>query len=239
MAGETFNLGSPKQLGDILFGRMGLEGGKKTKTGAWATGANVLDELALKGVPLAQKVLDWRQVVETQIDLYRRPARPISTRAPGACTPPTIRPSVLTGRLSSNEPNLQNIPVRTEDGRKIRRAFVAAPGKKLISADYSQIELRILAHIADIGALKQAFADGLDIHAMTASEMFNVPLEEMTVRCPPARQGDQFRHHLRHFGLRARQPARPFRARRRAITSPPISSVSPASRTTWMPRRNW
>ncbi|WP_421725478.1 DNA polymerase I [Bauldia sp.] len=178
LAGEPFNIGSPKQLGDILFGKFGLPGGKKTKTGAWSTGADVLDELAASGVDLAARILDWRQLSKlksTYTDLL-----------PGFIHPETGRihtqyalASTSTGRLSSYEPNLQNIPIRTEAGRRIRTAFVAPAGRKLISADYSQIELRILAHIADIPELKQAFAEGLDIHAMTASEMFGVPVEGM------------------------------------------------------------
>ncbi len=178
LAGERFNLGSPKQLGDILFGRMGLEGGTKTKTGAWATGASVLDDLAAQGVPLAQTILDWRGVTKLK-STY-------TDALPGYMNPRTGRvhtcynqASVATGRLSSTDPNLQNIPIRTEDGRKIRTAFIAAPGNLLISADYSQIELRILAHIADIQALRDAFEEGLDIHAMTASEMFGVPIAGM------------------------------------------------------------
>ena len=178
LAGETFNIGSPKQLGDILFGKFGLPGGKKTKTGAWSTGADVLDELAAQGNDLAARILDWRQLSKlksTYTDLL-----------PGFIHPDTGRihtsyalASTTTGRLSSSEPNLQNIPIRTDEGRRIRTAFIADRGMKLISADYSQIELRILAHIADIPQLKQAFADGLDIHAMTASEMFGVPVEGM------------------------------------------------------------
>ncbi|MBD8066066.1 DNA polymerase I [Devosia sp. PTR5] len=178
LAGEKFNLGSPKQLGEILFGKMGLEGGTKTKTGAWATGADVLEDLAAKGVPLARTIVDWRQLTKL-MGTY-------TDALPGYIHPETGRvhtsysqASVLTGRLSSNDPNLQNIPVRTEDGRKIRSAFVAPQGKVLVSADYSQIELRVLAHIADIQALKDAFEEGLDIHAMTASEMFGVPVEGM------------------------------------------------------------
>ena len=178
LAGSSFNLGSPKQLGEILFDRMKLEGGTKTKTGAWATGADVLEDLAAKGVPLARTVVDWRQLTKL-MGTY-------TDALPGYINPRTGRvhtsysqSSVLTGRLSSNDPNLQNIPVRTEDGRKIRTAFVAPPGKKLISADYSQIELRVLAHIANIQALKDAFEEGLDIHALTASEMFGVPVEGM------------------------------------------------------------
>ncbi len=178
LAGEKFNLGSPKQLGDILFGKMGLEGGTKTKTGAWATGASVLDDLAAQEVPLAQTILDWRGV--TKLRSTYTDALPTYINARTNRVPPSYnQASVATGRLSSNEPNLQNIPIRTEDGRKIRTAFVAAPGNLLISADYSQIELRVLAHIADIDALKDAFEEGLDIHAMTASEMFNVPIEGM------------------------------------------------------------
>ncbi|HQZ12287.1 MAG TPA: DNA polymerase I [Devosia sp.] len=177
-AGQPFNLGSPKQLGDILFGKLGLPGGAKTKTGQWSTGADVLEELGAQGVPLAKAVLEWRQLTKL-MGTY-------TDALPGYINPRTGRvhtsyhqAAVLTGRLSSNDPNLQNIPVRTEDGRKIRTAFVAAPGMTLISADYSQIELRVLAHIADIQALKDAFEEGLDIHAMTASEMFGVPVEGM------------------------------------------------------------
>ncbi|HEV7277425.1 MAG TPA: DNA polymerase I [Devosiaceae bacterium] len=178
LAGSNFNLGSPKQLGEILFDRMGLEGGTKTKTGAWATGADVLEDLAAKGVPLARCIVDWRQLTKlkgTYTDALPEYINPRTGRVHTSYS----QSSVLTGRLSSNDPNLQNIPIRTEDGRKIRQAFVAGPGKVLVSADYSQIELRILAHIAGIQALKDAFAEGLDIHAMTASEMFNVPIAGM------------------------------------------------------------
>jgi len=178
LVGQPFNLASPKQLGDILFGQMGLPGGKKTATGAWSTSASVLEDLAEEGHELPARILDWRQLAKLK-----------STYAdalPGFVDPRTRRvhtsyalAATTTGRLSSSDPNLQNIPVRNEEGRRIRRAFVAAPGRKLISADYSQIELRLLAHVADIAALKQAFADGLDIHAMTASEMFGVPVKDM------------------------------------------------------------
>ena len=208
LAGEPLNPGSPKQLGDILFGKMGLPGGTKTKTGQWSTGARVLDELAEQGHELPQKILDWRQVSKLQVDLHRRAAGLRQSRRPTACTPATRWPRPPTGRLSSSEPNLQNIPIRTEEGRKIRRAFIADAGHKLVSADYSQIELRLLAEIADMPALRKAFRDGLDIHAMTASEMFGVPVEGHAGRGAPPRQGDQFRHHLRHLGVRARQPAR-------------------------------
>jgi len=178
LAGSSFNLGSPKQLGEILFDRMGLEGGTKTKTGAWSTGADVLEDLAAKGVPLARTIVDWRQLTKLK-GTYTDALPGYINQRTGRVHTTYSQHSVLTGRLSSNDPNLQNIPVRTEDGRKIRSAFVAAPGKVLISADYSQIELRVLAHIADIQALKDAFEEGLDIHAMTASEMFGVPVEGM------------------------------------------------------------
>ncbi|KAA9366842.1 DNA polymerase I [Ochrobactrum quorumnocens] len=178
LAGEKFNIGSPKQLGDILFGKMGLPGASKTKTGQWSTSAQVLEDLAAEGLPLPRKIVDWRQLTKLK-STY-------TDALPGFIHPQTKRvhtsyamASTSTGRLSSSEPNLQNIPVRTAEGRKIRTAFIAEPGNKLISADYSQIELRVLAHVADIPQLKQAFADGIDIHAMTASEMFGVPVEGM------------------------------------------------------------
>ena len=178
IVGAPFNPGSPKQLGDILFGQMGLPGGKKTATGAWSTTASVLEDLAAEGHQLPARVLEWRQIAKLK-STY-------TDALPGFVNPRTGRvhtayalAATTTGRLSSSEPNLQNIPIRTEEGRKIRRAFVAPQGRKLISADYSQIELRLLAHLADIPALKQAFADELDIHAMTASEMFGVPIQGM------------------------------------------------------------
>ncbi|MGQ2970049.1 MAG: DNA polymerase I [Allorhizobium sp.] len=178
LAGERFNIGSPKQLGDILFGRMGLPGGSKTKTGQWSTSAQVLEDLAAEGAPLPRKIVDWRQLTKLK-STY-------TDALPGYIHPQTKRvhtgyslASTTTGRLSSSEPNLQNIPVRTAEGRKIRTAFISTPGHKLLSADYSQIELRVLAHVADIPQLRQAFADGIDIHAMTASEMFGVPVEGM------------------------------------------------------------
>ncbi|MFN5569090.1 MAG: DNA polymerase I [Bradyrhizobium sp.] len=178
LAGEPINVGSPKQIGDILFGKMGLPGGTKTKTGAWSTSASILDDLAEQGNDFARKILEWRQVSKlksTYTDALPTYVNPQSQRVHTTYA----LAATTTGRLSSNEPNLQNIPVRTEDGRKIRRAFIATPGHKLVSADYSQIELRLLAEIADIPVLKQAFKDGLDIHAMTASEMFGVPIKDM------------------------------------------------------------
>jgi DNA polymerase-1 len=178
LAGQNFNLGSPKQLGEILFDKMQLPGGTRTKTGAWSTGADVLEALAEQGIPLARCIVDWRQLTKL-IGTYTDALPAYINQRTGRVHTTYSQHSVLTGRLSSNEPNLQNIPVRTEDGRKIRTAFVAPPGRILISADYSQIELRVLAHIADIQALKDAFEEGLDIHAMTASEMFGVPVEGM------------------------------------------------------------
>ena len=178
LAGEPVNVGSPKQIGDILFCKLGLPGGTKTKTGQWATGARMLEDLAEQGHKLPQKILDWRQVSKLK-STY-------TDALPGFVNPTTRRvhtnyalASTTTGRLSSSDPNLQNIPIRTEDGRKIRRAFIASPGMKLVSADYSQIELRLLAEIAGIEQLRNAFRDGLDIHAMTASEMFGVPVKNM------------------------------------------------------------
>ncbi|HVY86321.1 MAG TPA: DNA polymerase I [Caulobacterales bacterium] len=176
-AGKEFNIGSPKQLGDILFGEMGLAGGSKTKTGAWSTDATVLEELAAQH-PLPRTVLDWRQLSKlrsTYTEALREAINPDTKRVH---TTYALAAS-LTGRLASNDPNLQNIPIRTEEGRRIREAFVSTPGNLLVSADYSQIELRLLAHVADIPQLKQAFADGTDIHARTASEMFGVPVEGM------------------------------------------------------------
>lgn len=178
LAGERFNIGSPKQLGDILFGRMGLPGGSKTKTGQWSTSAQVLEDLAAEGAPLPRKIVDWRQLTKlksTYTDALPSFVHPQTKRVHTCYS----LASTTTGRLSSSEPNLQNIPVRTAEGRKIRTAFVATPGHKLLSADYSQIELRVLAHVAEIPQLRQAFADGIDIHAMTASEMFGVPVEGM------------------------------------------------------------
>jgi len=179
MAGEEFNVASPKQLGEILFERMSLPGGKKGKTGAYGTGADVLEELAAQGHDLPARVLDWRQLAKlksTYTDALVETINPDTGRVHTSYSQ-TI---ASTGRLSSNDPNLQNIPIRTEEGRKIRTAFVAAKGKKLISADYSQIELRLVAHVADIAAMKQAFKDGADIHAATAAQMFGVPMEKMT-----------------------------------------------------------
>jgi DNA polymerase-1 len=184
LAGEPFNVGSTKQLADVLFGKLGYPGGRKTGKGAWSTGANVLEDLAnsesltedQRQLPL--KLLEWRQLSKLK-STY-------TDTLPGFINPATGRVhtsyalgATSTGRLASTDPNLQNIPIRNAAGRQIRTAFIAEPGHKLISADYSQIELRVLAHVADIAALKQAFADDLDIHAMTASEMFGAPIMDM------------------------------------------------------------
>ena len=177
-AGREFNIGSPKQLGEILFDEMGLEGGKKTKTGAWQTDADVLEGLAAEGHGLPRTIVDWRTLSKlrsTYTEALQAAINPDTGRVHTSYSMAVAQ----TGRLSSTDPNLQNIPVRTEEGRKIREAFVAEKGNVLVSADYSQIELRILAHIADIDALKDAFKEGYDIHAMTASEMFGVPIEGM------------------------------------------------------------
>ncbi|MFW2589031.1 DNA polymerase I [Sagittula sp. SSi028] len=178
LAGETFNVGSPAQLGEILFEKMSLPGGKKGKTGKYSTPADVLEDLATEH-DLPGRVLDWRQLSKlksTYTDALQEHINPDTGRVH---TSYSIA-GANTGRLASNDPNLQNIPVRSEEGRRIREAFVAPEGKVLVSLDYSQIELRILAHMAGIETLKQAFRDGQDIHAMTASEMFNVPMDEMT-----------------------------------------------------------
>ncbi|MEZ5945696.1 MAG: DNA polymerase I [Hyphomonas sp.] len=177
-AGEEFNIGSPKQLGEILFDKMGLEGGKKTKTGAWQTDADVLEGLAADGHALPRTIVDWRTLSKLR-STYTEALQAAINKQTGRVHTSFSMAVAQTGRLSSTDPNLQNIPVRTEEGRKIREAFIAEEGNILVSADYSQIELRVLAHMADIPALKKAFQDGLDIHAMTASEMFGVPIEGM------------------------------------------------------------
>jgi DNA polymerase-1 len=184
LVGHKFNLGSPKQLGELLFDRLKLPGGKKTKTGQWETRAGLLDDLATnEELPddarkLINTMLEWRQLAKlksTYTDALPGYVHPDSGRIHTSYA----LAATTTGRLASSEPNLQNIPVRTKEGREIRTAFIAETGHKLISADYSQIELRVLAHIADIPQLRKAFADGLDIHAMTASEMFGVPVKDM------------------------------------------------------------
>ena len=177
-AGREFKLGSPKQLGEILFDEMDLPGGKKTKTGAWQTGAEVLETLAAEGHALPRTIVDWRTVSKLR-STYTEALQAAINPETGRVHTSFAMAAAQTGRLSSSDPNLQNIPIRTEEGRKIREAFIAEEGNVLVAADYSQIELRLLAHIADIGALKNAFQNGDDIHALTASEMFDVPMEGM------------------------------------------------------------
>ncbi|KAJ54662.1 DNA polymerase [Actibacterium mucosum KCTC 23349] len=178
LAGETFNVGSPAQVGEILFEKMALPGGKKGKTGKYSTPADVLEDLATEH-DMPARILDWRQLSKlksTYTDALQEHIHPETGRVHTSY----VQTGANTGRLASTDPNLQNIPVRTEDGRRIREAFVAEPGNVIVSLDYSQIELRILAHVAGIDSLKQAFREGQDIHASTASEMFDVPLDEMT-----------------------------------------------------------
>ena len=179
LAGESFNIGSPKQLGEILFDKMGLRGGKKSKTGAWSTSADVLDDLVAEGVEIAEKILEWRQISKlksTYADALVESIHPDSGRVHTSFS----MVGASTGRLSSSDPNLQNIPIRTPEGRQIRTAFVPEPGSVLISADYSQIELRLVAHVAGEDSMIRAFQEGMDIHAQTASEVFGVPLDAMT-----------------------------------------------------------
>jgi DNA polymerase-1 len=177
LAGVAFNVGSPKQLGEILFEKLKLPGGRKGKTGAYGTDAAILEELATQH-PLPARLLDWRQLAKLKSTYTDALIEEINPKTGRVHTSFALA-ATSTGRFSSTDPNLQNIPVRTEEGRKIRRAFVAEPGHLLLSADYSQIELRLAAHVAGVEALKQAFRDGIDIHAMTASEVFGVPVEGM------------------------------------------------------------
>ncbi|MBO6548920.1 MAG: DNA polymerase I [Rhizobiales bacterium] len=181
---ETFNIASPKQLGEVLFEKLNYKGGKKTKTGAWATGAGVLEGLAVdEGLSeeerlLPQTILDWRQLSKLK-STYSDALPKFINEETGRVHTSYSLAATSTGRLASTDPNIQNIPIRTAEGREIRKAFVAASGNVLLSADYSQIELRILAHMADIPQLIEAFHEGQDIHALTASEMFGVPLKDM------------------------------------------------------------
>jgi DNA polymerase-1 len=178
LAGHSFNVGSPKQLGEVLFDEMKLSGGKRMKTGAWGTDSSVLQGLADQGSVLAERILEWRQLQKlksTYTDALAEQINPVTGRVHTSFA----MAIAATGRLSSTDPNLQNIPIRTEEGARIRHAFIAEPGNVLVSADYSQIELRLLAHVADIPALKESFARGEDIHARTASEVFGVPMEGM------------------------------------------------------------
>ncbi|HZY55973.1 MAG TPA: DNA polymerase I [Reyranella sp.] len=178
IAGREFNVGSPKQLGEILFDEQKLPGGRRSKTGAWSTDASILEELATQGHPLPVKILEHRQIAKLKGTYTDALVRELDAKT-GRIHTSYMMTGAATGRLASTEPNLQNIPVRTEEGRKIREAFIAEKGHKLLSADYSQIELRLLAHVADIASLKEAFERGDDIHAITASEMFGVPVKGM------------------------------------------------------------
>ncbi len=178
LAGKIFNVGSPKQLGEVLFDDIKMEGGQKGKAGSYATGADVLESLAAQGHELPEKVLEWRHLDKLRSTYAEALIHQINPQTNRVHTSYAMA-SAATGRLSSTDPNLQNIPIRTEEGRKIRRAFVAEPGCSLLSLDYSQIELRLLAHIADISVLKKAFWEGQDIHALTASQVFDIPLEKM------------------------------------------------------------
>lgn len=178
LAGEDFNIASPKQLGEILFDKMGLEGGKKAKTGAFSTSADVLEDLAASGVEIAAKVLEWRHLAKLK-STYADALVESILATTGRVHTSFSMVGASTGRLSSSDPNVQNIPIRTAEGRQIRTAFVAAAGHKLISADYSQIELRLVAHVAQETTMIEAFRAGIDIHARTASEVFGVPLDQM------------------------------------------------------------
>ena len=175
--GNDFNIGSTKQLGDVLFEKLGLPGGKKGKTGAYGTDASILEELAPLH-PVPAQVLEWRQLTKLKSTYADALGEEIDAESGRVHTSYALAVAA-TGRFSSNNPNLQNIPIRTEEGRRIRRAFIAEPGHVLLSADYSQIELRLAAHVADVPELKQAFHNGVDIHALTASQVFGVPLATM------------------------------------------------------------
>ena len=178
LAGETFNIASPKQLGEILFEKLGYEGGKKSKTGAFSTGADILEDMAENGFEIARKVLDYRQLAKLKSTYTDALMASVNNRT-GRVHTSFSMVGASTGRLSSSDPNLQNIPIRTQEGRQIRGAFIARPGCKLISADYSQIELRLVAHVAQEKTMLEAFRNGVDIHAQTASEVFGVPLDQM------------------------------------------------------------
>jgi DNA polymerase-1 len=179
IAGHPFNVASPKQLGQVLFEEMGIPGGKKTKTGDWSTAADILDDLGGKNYAIIDKILEYRQLAKLK-STYTDALQTQIDQATGRVHTSYQMAGTSTGRLSSTDPNLQNIPIRTEEGRKIRTAFVAEPGWTLLSVDYSQVELRLAAEMANVAALKQAFRDKVDIHALTASQVFDVPLDRMT-----------------------------------------------------------
>ena len=179
LAGHPFNVGSPKQLGVVLFDEMGLPGGSKTKTGDWSTAVDVLESLAAQGHDFVEKILDWRHLSKLKSTYTEALQQAINPKT-GRVNTSYSMAATSTGRLSSSDPNLQNIPIRTEEGRMIRQAFIAEPGHLLLSADYSQIELRLAAEMAGVETLKTAFRNGDDIHSITASQVFGVPLSEMT-----------------------------------------------------------
>ncbi|MEA2774130.1 MAG: polymerase [Acetobacteraceae bacterium] len=178
LAGHPFNVGSPKQLGEVLFDEQKLPGGKRMKTGAWGTDSSVLQTLADQGMELPTRILEWRQLQKLKSTYADSLVTDINPET-GRVHTSFAMAIASTGRLSSTDPNLQNIPIRTEEGSRIRHAFIAEPGHVLVSADYSQIELRLLAHVADLPVLKESFANGEDIHARTASEVFGIPMEGM------------------------------------------------------------
>jgi DNA polymerase-1 len=215
LAGFPFNVGSPKQLGEVLFDRMQLGGGRRMKTGAWGTDSSVLQSLADQGHELPARILEWRQLQKlksTYADALVQQIHPETGRV-HTCFAMAI---ASTGRLSSTDPNLQNIPIRTEEGSRIRRAFIAEPGHVLVSADYSQIELRLLAHVADIPVLKASFAAGEDIHARTASEVFGVPMEGLDPMTRRRAKAINFGiiYGLSAFGLARQLQIEPGEARR-------------------------
>ncbi len=179
MAGTTFNVASPRQIGQVLFDQMGIEGGKKTKTGDWSTAADILEKLAAQGYEIVEKILEWRQLSKLKSTYTDALPQEINSET-GRIHTSFHMTGTTTGRLASSDPNLQNIPIRTEEGRKIREAFIAEDGHVLLSVDYSQVELRLVAALADVKTLKKAFHDGVDIHALTASQVFGVPLADVT-----------------------------------------------------------
>jgi DNA polymerase-1 len=232
LVGRPFNLGSPKQIGDVLFGEMQLKGGKKTATGQWSTDSDVLEALALEH-ELPRVLLDWRQLSKLKGTYTENLIAAIAPGGGNRVHTSYALASTTTGRLSSSDPNLQNIPIRTEEGRKIRKAFVAAPGKVLISADYSQIELRLLAHIGDIPQLKKAFQEGPGHPRHDRVGDVQRADRGHAQRGAPPGQGDQFRHRLRHQRPSAWPTSCRSRRARPGPISRPISSASPASRPIW------
>jgi DNA polymerase-1 len=232
LAGREFNVGSPKQLGEILFDEQKLPGGRRSKTGAWSTDAAILDELAAQGHALPVKILEHRQIAKLKGTYTDALVRELDART-GRIHTSYMMTGAATGRLASTEPNLQNIPVRTEEGRKIREAFIAETGHKLVSADYSQIELRLLAHVADLASLKEAFRARRRHPCHHRLGDVRRAGQGHGPAGPPPRQGDQLRHHLRHLGVRPRQPARHRPARGARLHRQVLPALSRASATTW------